>query len=73
MLNLDALVHGVNAAGLSAFNPAERRMALLSHNLTVIILPHDHFGDHVYSSGKTIYDILEKKQLFSCAEILFGI
>ena len=33
-LNLDALVHGVNAAGLSAFNPAERRMAPLSRDLT---------------------------------------
>ena len=33
LLKLDALIHGVNAAGLSAFNPAERRMAPLSHDL----------------------------------------
>ena len=40
-LNLDALLRGVNAAGLSAFNPVERRMAPLSHDLAGIILPHD--------------------------------
>jgi hypothetical protein len=33
-LGLDALIHGVNAAGLSAFNPGERRMAPLSHDLS---------------------------------------
>ena len=42
MLNLDALIHGVNAAGLSAFNHVECRMAPLSHDLTGIILPHDY-------------------------------
>ena len=31
---LDAYIHGVNAAGLSAFNPVERRMAPLSHDLS---------------------------------------
>ena len=30
---LDVYIHGVNAAGLSAFNPGERRMAPLSHDL----------------------------------------
>ena len=54
MLNLDALIHGVNAAGLSAFNPVERRKAPLSHDLAGIILPHDSFGNHLDSSGKTI-------------------
>ena len=34
MLNLDALIHGVNAVGLSAFNPIERRMAALFHDLS---------------------------------------
>ena len=45
-LNLNALLHGVNAAGLSAFNPVERRMAPLSHDLAGIILPRDSFGNH---------------------------
>ena len=45
--NLDALIHGVNAAGLSAFEPVERRMAPLSHDLAGLILPHDSFGDHL--------------------------
>ena len=50
---LDALVHGVNAAGLSAFNPVERRMAPLSHDLAGIILPHDHYGNHLNSDRTT--------------------
>uniref|UniRef100_A0A0K2V6P6 Putative LOC100207504 [Hydra vulgaris] n=1 Tax=Lepeophtheirus salmonis TaxID=72036 RepID=A0A0K2V6P6_LEPSM len=39
-LKLDALIHGVNAAGLSAFNQVERGMSKLSHNLSGIILTH---------------------------------
>ena len=56
--NLDVLIHGVNAAGLSAFNPVERRMAPLSHDLSGIILPHDTSNlfcfcdEFVYSSWK---------------------
>ena len=61
--NLDALIHGVNTAGLSAFNPLERRMAPLSHNLAGIILPHNHFGDHIDSSAKTIKKDLEKNKI----------
>ena len=34
LLDLDTLFHGVNAAGLSAFNPVERKMAPLSHDLS---------------------------------------
>ena len=73
MLELDALIHGVNAAGLSAFNPVERRMAPLSHDLAGIILPHDSFGDHLDSSGKTIDEELEKRNFFRAAEILSDI
>ena len=73
MLNLDALIHGVNAAGLSAFNPVERRMAPLSHDLAGIILPHDSFGNHLDSSGKTINEDLEKRNFFHAAEILSDI
>ena len=66
------LINRVNTAGLSAFNPVELRMAPLSHNLTGIFLPHDNFGDHMDSSGKTIED-LEKRIFFHAAEILSGI
>lgn len=54
MLNLNALIHGVNAPGLSAFKPVERRMALLSYNLSEIILSHNSFGDRLDNAGKTI-------------------
>ena len=62
-LKLDALVHGVNAAGLSAFNPVEKRMAPLSHDLAGVILPHNSFGNHLDDSGKTADLELEKKNL----------
>ena len=60
----------VNAAGLSAFNPVERRMAPLSHDLCGIILPHDSFGTHLDGSGKTIDAKLEKKNFQAAAEVL---
>ena len=69
-LNLDVLISGVNAAGLSAFNPVERRMAPLSHDLAGIILPHDTFGNHLDSSGKTLDLELEKKNFQAAAEVL---
>ena len=54
LLDLHVLLHGVNAAGLSAFNPVERRMTPLFHDLPGIVLLYDHFGNHLDSSGKTI-------------------
>ena len=50
-LKLDVLLYGVNVAGLSAFNPVEPRMAPLSHELAGLVLPHDHYGNHLDSSG----------------------
>ncbi|XP_065648493.1 uncharacterized protein LOC136077966 [Hydra vulgaris] len=70
LLDLDALLHGVNAAGVSAFNPVERRMAPLSHDLAGIILPHDYFGNHLDSSGKTIDQKLELENFQKAATIL---
>ena len=43
-LKLDALLHGINPSGMPAYNPVERRMAPLSHDISRIILPYDHFG-----------------------------
>ncbi|XP_065667302.1 uncharacterized protein LOC136087764 [Hydra vulgaris] len=61
LLDLDVLLHGVNAAGLPAFNPVERRMALLSH---------DYFGNHLDSSGKTIDQKLELENFQKAATVL---
>ena len=63
-MKFDALIHDVNAAGLSAFNPVERRMTPLSHDLAGLILPHDHYGTHLNSSGKKWMKNWRKK--FSC-------
>ncbi|XP_065673667.1 uncharacterized protein LOC136090726 [Hydra vulgaris] len=70
LLNLDALLHGVNAAGLSVFNPVERRMVPLSHDLAGIILPHDYFGNHLDSSGKTIDQKMEVENFQKAATVL---
>ena len=40
-LKLDVLLHGVNTTGLSVFNPVERRMSPLSHDIVGVILLHD--------------------------------
>ncbi|CAB4064954.1 unnamed protein product [Lepeophtheirus salmonis] len=62
-LKLDALKHGVNATGLSAFNAVERRIAKLSHDLSGIILPHDTYASHLNESGKKINPELEREKI----------
>ena len=64
------MIHGVNAAGLSAFNPVERRMAPLSRDHSGIILPHETYGSHLNNNGKTIDFELEKKNFYAAAEAL---
>ncbi|XP_065676731.1 uncharacterized protein LOC136092421 [Hydra vulgaris] len=70
LLDLDALLHVVNAAGPSAFNPVERRMTSLSHDLARIILPHDYFGNNLDSSGKTVDQKLELENILKAATVL---
>lgn len=43
---LDVPLHGVNTSVLSAFNPVERHMAPLSHDIAKVVLPCDSFGNH---------------------------
>ena len=69
-LQLEELLHGVNASGLSAFNPVEKCMAPLSHDTEGVLLPHDHFGNHLGSNGETIDLDLKKKNFQKAAEIL---
>ena len=69
-LNLDVLLNGVNAAGLSTFNPVKCRMVPLLHHLTGLVLSHDHYGNHLDSSGKTIDIDLEKMNFCKASEVL---
>ena len=69
-LKLDVLLHRVNAAGLSAFNPVEQRMAPLSHDMARVILQHDSYGNHLDESGKKVDLELEKQNFFKAAEVL---
>lgn len=68
--DLDALFIATNAPGKSAFNRVERKMAPLSKELTGIILPHNHYGNHLNERGITIDSDLEMKNFHSLRETL---
>jgi len=68
--NLDALFVACHAPGHSAYNAVERRMAPLSHDLSGFILPHDHYGCHLDSSGKTTDSDLEIANFQKAGETL---
>lgn len=68
--DLDALFMVTNAPGHSAYNAVERRMAPLSHDLSGLILPHDHFGTHLNESGKVIDQELAKMNFAAAGRVL---
>lgn len=68
--DLDAVFIVTNAPGRSAFNRVERRMAPLSRELTGVVLPHDSFGNHLDSSGRTLDESLEKDNFKKAGDIL---
>lgn len=70
MYDLDVLTIVTNAPGRSAFNPVERRMAILSKILARVILPYDSFGSHLDSQHRTIDRDLELKNFEKAGEIL---
>lgn len=59
-----------NAPGRSAFNRVKRRMTHLSRELSGLILPHDHFGNHLNSFGKTINSDLEFQNFKHAGKVL---
>ena len=69
-LKLDVFLHGVNAARLSPFNPVERRMSPLSHDIAGVVLPHENFSRHLNSQGNTIDVELEKNIFFHASQVL---
>lgn len=70
---LDCLFICTNAPGRSAFNPVERRMAPLSRQLSGVVLPHDHFGTHLDSRGRTVDVALEEQNFKHAGECLADI
>lgn len=66
----DVYIVITNAPHQSAFNRVERRMSPLSKELTGIILPHDHFGNHLDGERKTIDEQLELKNFRRAGEVL---
>lgn len=68
--NLDAYIVMTLASGMSAYNYVERRMAPLSKALAGVLLPHDIYGNHLDSEGKTTDTELEKKNFQKAGESL---
>lgn len=68
--NLDAFILVTQAPGQSIFNISERRLALLSHDLSGLVLPHNFFGTHLNISGLTIDGELEKMNFKKTGETL---
>ncbi len=68
--NLDAFFIITQAPGQSVFNIAQRRLSLISHDLSGLVLPHNFFGTHLNISGLTIDAELEKINLKRTGEIL---
>lgn len=68
--NLDALFVIAQAPGQAIFNVAERRLAVLSQDLSGLVLPHDYFGTHLNVSGATVDAELEKINMKKSGEVL---
>ncbi|CAH0560582.1 unnamed protein product [Brassicogethes aeneus] len=68
--DLDAIFIVTNTPGRSTFNRVEGRMAPLSRELTGVVLPHDSFGTHLDSSGRTVDVSLEENNFKKAGEIL---
>lgn len=68
--NLDAIFIACHAPGHSAYNTVERRMAPLSRDLSGLILPHNHYGSHLDSNGKTCDVELERANFQKAGEVL---
>ena len=70
--SLDLFMEVTNAAGLSAYNKAERRMYHLSKELTGVVLQHDTYGSHIVN-GETVDSELEMKNFQAAGEVLCSI
>ena len=68
--NLDAFILSTQAPGQSIFQTTERRLALLSHDLSGLVLPDYHFGTHLDFHGATIDAELEKTNFQRTGETL---
>ena len=71
--DLDMYIIVITPRGYSAYNPCERRMAPLSHDICGLVLDHEHFGSHIGPSGKIVDEELEKKNFFHAMNVLASI
>ena len=48
-------------------------MAPLSHDLSGVVLPHDHFGSHLNAQGQTVDEKLEEQNFAHAGKVLADI
>ncbi|CAF1129204.1 unnamed protein product [Adineta ricciae] len=68
--NLDVFILVTQTPGQAIFASCERRLALLSHDLSGLVLPHNHYGTHLNISGITVDAELEKLNFKRTGEVL---
>ena len=68
--NLDVFILVTQAPGQAIFNIAERRLALLSYDLSGLVLPNHLFSSHLNISGLTIDAELEKSNMKNIGDVL---
>ena len=68
--NLDALFIIGNAPAQPSTNVVERRLAVLSQDLTGLVFPYDYFGNHLNLGGFTIDAELERTNIKKTGEVL---
>lgn len=68
--NLDAFIISTQAPGQAIFNTVERRLALLTHDLSGLVLPDYNYGTHLDFHGVTIDAELEKRNFKKAGETL---
>lgn len=54
----------------SAYNRVESRMALSQWKISMLMLPHDHFGYHLDDKGCTVNDNLEISNIEFAGKVL---
>jgi hypothetical protein len=68
--DMDALFIMTNAPHHSAYNPVERCMAPLSHDVSGLILKHDFYGSHLDAKAETIDRDLELRNFEKAGQTL---
>ena len=66
----DGIFIATNAPGQSKYNRCERIMSRLTKEMSMLVIPHDTFGNHLDADGNTIDEELELKNFGHAGRVL---